>query len=144
MRTPASSARATKNTAKLLGGPEVQHYHQALAVVGGVEFEEARAAAALIDIAYEAQDGAFDLAANKDKASDVPSTEEMQAKSGAGDFEGAFAAAPVKIDQTYTTPDQSHAMMEPPPRSRCGRATSSPFWTSNQMIAGARPTSPRR
>src|SRR3982750_1199649 len=28
-----------------------------------------------------------------------------------GDFEGAFAAAPVKIDEWYGTPDQSHAMM---------------------------------
>ena len=30
-----------------------------------------------------------------------------------GDFDGAFASAPVKLDETYTTPDQSHAMMEP-------------------------------
>ena len=30
-----------------------------------------------------------------------------------GDFAGAFAAAPVKLDETYTTPDQAHAMMEP-------------------------------
>ena len=28
-------------------------------------------------------------------------------------FEGAFAAAPVQLDATYTTPDQTHAMMEP-------------------------------
>ncbi len=30
-----------------------------------------------------------------------------------GDFEQAFAAAPVTLDATYTTPDESHAMMEP-------------------------------
>src|SRR5215217_5917909 len=30
-----------------------------------------------------------------------------------GDFEKAFDAAEVKIDETYTVPDQAHAMMEP-------------------------------
>jgi xanthine dehydrogenase YagR molybdenum-binding subunit len=33
------------NTAKLLGGPEVQHYHQAVALVVAETFEQARAAA---------------------------------------------------------------------------------------------------
>ena len=28
-------------------------------------------------------------------------------------FDGAFAAAAATVDQTYTTPDQSHFMMEP-------------------------------
>ncbi|MFY9954370.1 MAG: xanthine dehydrogenase family protein molybdopterin-binding subunit, partial [Bradyrhizobium sp.] len=36
------------NTAKLLGGPEVDHYHQAIAVVVAETFEQARAAAALV------------------------------------------------------------------------------------------------
>ncbi len=35
------------------------------------------------------------------------------ADTAVGDFDGAFAAAPVKLDATYTTPDQAHAMMEP-------------------------------
>jgi xanthine dehydrogenase YagR molybdenum-binding subunit len=30
-----------------------------------------------------------------------------------GEFDGAFAEAPVQLDETYTTPDQTHAMMEP-------------------------------
>src|SRR6185369_15648886 len=30
-----------------------------------------------------------------------------------GDFAGAFAASAVKLDETYTTPNQAHAMMEP-------------------------------
>jgi xanthine dehydrogenase YagR molybdenum-binding subunit len=29
-----------------------------------------------------------------------------------GDFAKAFAAAPVKVDETYTVPEQAHAMME--------------------------------
>ncbi|MBE7201389.1 MAG: xanthine dehydrogenase family protein molybdopterin-binding subunit, partial [Parafilimonas terrae] len=33
--------------------------------------------------------------------------------SALGDFDGAFAQAPVQIDATYTTPSQIHAQMEP-------------------------------
>src|SRR5690349_14721984 len=33
------------NTAHLLGGPEIQHYHQAIAIVVAETFEQARAAA---------------------------------------------------------------------------------------------------
>jgi xanthine dehydrogenase YagS FAD-binding subunit len=46
------------NTAKLLGGPEIDHYHQAVAVVVAESFEQARSAAQLIKIDYdEAQGG---------------------------------------------------------------------------------------
>ena len=56
--------KGNMNTAKLLGGPQVDHYHQALAVVVAETFEQARAAAALIGIRYEAAPGRFDLAVN--------------------------------------------------------------------------------
>src|SRR6266568_3729164 len=56
------------NTAKLLGGPEVDHYHQAVAVVVAETFEQARAAAQLVRINYAKAKGVFDLAAAKDSA----------------------------------------------------------------------------
>ena len=40
------------NTAKLLGGPEIDHYHQAIAVVVAETFEQARAAAQLLRVNY--------------------------------------------------------------------------------------------
>ena len=40
--------KASRNTAKLLGGPKIEHYHQAIALVVAETFEEARAAAQLI------------------------------------------------------------------------------------------------
>ena len=40
------------NTAKLLGGPRVEHYHQAIALVVARSFEEARAAAQLVQVDY--------------------------------------------------------------------------------------------
>src|SRR6476619_4229850 len=38
------------NTASLLGGPEIQHYHQAIAVFVAETFEQARAAAHLVRV----------------------------------------------------------------------------------------------
>ena len=73
-------------------------------------FEQARAAAALVRVDYtRAKDGRFDLARQKRSAVEPKGDPDT----GAGDFEAGFAAAPVKLDATYTTPDQAHAMMEP-------------------------------
>src|ERR1700712_4381066 len=54
--------KGSKNTAKLLGGPDIQHYHQAIAVVVAERFEQARAAANLVRVEYAAEAGTFDLA----------------------------------------------------------------------------------
>ncbi len=45
------------NIARLLGGPEIQHYHQAIAVVVAETFEQARAAAQLVRVDYVAGAG---------------------------------------------------------------------------------------
>jgi xanthine dehydrogenase YagR molybdenum-binding subunit len=99
---------------RALAGPGVDHYGQAVAVVVAETFEQARAAASLLDVRYVRAHGAFDLAAAKDLAvTPRPAAFGPPPQSGIGDFAGAFAAAPVTLDETYTTPDQSHAMMEP-------------------------------
>ncbi len=122
------------NTATLLGGPEIQHYHQAIAVVVANTFEEARAAAKLIRVQYARAPGAYDLAALRNNGASgkhIPKTD-------TGDFDAAFAEAPVKIDSTYTTPDQSHAMMEPHASLAVWKGDKLTLWTSNQMIAWGR------
>lgn len=137
--TAANAGRLGKgkfNTAKLLGGPEIQHYHQALALVVAETFEQARAAASLVRIEYDRRPGNFDLEAAKDSAP-VPKSE-PDAVSNVGDFAAAFAAAPVQIDQTYTTPDQSHAMMEPHASVAKWEGGKLTLWTSNQMIDWSR------
>ena len=45
------------NTARLLGGPEIQHYHQAIALVVAETYEQARAAAHLVPGAIRAGEG---------------------------------------------------------------------------------------
>lgn len=56
------------NTSRLLGGPEIQNYHQAIALVVADTFEQARAAAARIRVEYARDKGRFDLSAQKGSA----------------------------------------------------------------------------
>ena len=119
------------NVATLLGGPEVEHYHQAIAVVVAETFEQARAAAALVQVKYEAGAGAFDLAQAK---ADGKVKGGGQSDKRVGDFESAYNGAPVKLDATYSTPDQAHAMMEPHASIAAWQGDRLTVWTSNQMI----------
>ncbi|MET0807862.1 MAG: aldehyde oxidoreductase molybdenum-binding subunit PaoC [Pseudoxanthomonas sp.] len=124
------------NTAKLLGGPDIEHYHQALALVVADTFEQARAAAGLVRIAYTRGSGKFDLAHGKDSA--IVPDEPNPPDTSVGDFAGAFAGAPVQLDATYTTPDQSHSMMEPHASIAAWKDGKLTLWTSNQMIDWSR------
>jgi xanthine dehydrogenase YagR molybdenum-binding subunit len=127
--------KGSRNTARLLGGPEIQHYHQAVALVVADTFEQARAAAQLVRVEYTASPGRFDLAAQKDSAPLIKGSQSSGLpESRVGDFAGAYAAAPVQLDATYTTPDQSHAMMEPHASIAAWLGDQLTVWTSNQMI----------
>ncbi|MDA8452669.1 xanthine dehydrogenase family protein molybdopterin-binding subunit [Acidovorax sp. NCPPB 3859] len=123
------------NTAPLLAGPQVDHYHQAVALVVAETFEQARAAAQLVRVDYDRQPGNYDLAASKGSATRPKDINGDAPDTAVGDFAGAFAAAPVQIDATYTTPDQSHAMMEPHATIAAWKGDELTVWTSNQMIA---------
>jgi len=120
------------NTAKLLAGPDVQHYHQAVAVVVAETFEQARAAAHLVKVSYAKEKGAFDLHAAKGSA--VKPKKEDKPDTAVGDFSKAYTSAPVKLDTNYTTPDHSHAMMEPHASIASWEGDKLTLWTSNQMI----------
>lgn len=121
--------KGSRNTATLLGGPDIEHYHQAIAIVVAETFEQARAAAALVRVTYEEAEGKFYLSAEKDVVGPTDSDVKV------GDFEAAYADADVRLDETYTTPDQSHAMMEPHASLASWDGDKLTIWTSNQMIA---------
>lgn len=120
------------NTAKLFGGSEIQHYHQAIAVVVAETFEQARAAASLVKAEYAAAPGAYDLAAEIGSAQKPD--ESTEPDTSVGDFASAFAASAVTLDECYTTPDQSHAMMEPHASIAAWSGDELTVWTSSQMI----------
>jgi xanthine dehydrogenase YagR molybdenum-binding subunit len=120
------------NTAKLFGGSEIQHYHQAIAVVVAETFEQARAAAALVKSEYAPTAGSYDL---QSEMSDAGKPDEStEPDTAVGDFSAAFDVAPVTLDERYTTPDQSHAMMEPHASIAVWEGEELTVWTSSQMI----------
>ncbi|WNH47108.1 xanthine dehydrogenase family protein molybdopterin-binding subunit [Stenotrophomonas aracearum] len=123
--------KSERNAAALLGGPEISHYHQALALVVAETFEQARAAAGLVKVRYATGKGAYDLAAAKKAGTNFQKTDP---DARVGDFERAYGNAPVTLDATYHTPDQSHAMMEPHATLAAWEGDTLTVWTSNQMI----------
>ena len=136
---PAPLPLGMMNIAHLFGGADVAHYHQAIAVVVAETFEQARAAASLIRTDYARAPGRFDLAREAANAPIAPASDKTKPPvDKVGDFAGAFAAAPVKLDQTYTTPDESHAMMEPHASIAAWQGDKLTVWTSNQMIHWSR------
>nr|EFA5753735.1 xanthine dehydrogenase family protein molybdopterin-binding subunit [Escherichia coli] len=94
-------------------------------------FEQARAAASLVQAHYRRNKGAYSLADEKQAVSQPP---EDTPDKNVGDFDGAFSSAAVKIDATYTTPDQSHMAMEPHASMAVWDGNKLTLWTSNQMI----------
>jgi xanthine dehydrogenase YagR molybdenum-binding subunit len=125
--------KGSKNTARLLAGPEVEHYHQAVAVVVAETFEQARAAAYLVQVDYAPRQGVYDLEAAMNAAGPAKKAKD-KSTTRVGDFDGAFATAPVKLDATYITPDQSHMMMEPHASLAIWEGDKLTLYTSNQMI----------
>jgi xanthine dehydrogenase YagR molybdenum-binding subunit len=122
------------NTARLLAGPEIQHYHQAIAVVVAETFEQARAAAQRVHVDYVRAEGQFNLAAVKETAIKPERMTGGAPDTAVGNFAAAFAAADVQLDETYTTPDHAHAMMEPHASIAEWKGDELTLWTSNQMI----------
>src|SRR4051794_13052906 len=92
--------KSQSNFSALLAGPEIQHYHQTIALVVAETFEQARAAAQLVKVDYQREQGRYALAAQLESAPPVGGdTGEGSASPPVhrrGDFEGSFAAAPVQ------------------------------------------------
>lgn len=123
--------RSDFNAARVLAGPEVDHYHQAVAIVVAETFEQARSAAQLLQVKYTRANGRYDLSAARDWAVAPKAAPDKDI----GDFEGAFAKAGYQVDQTYTTPDQSHAMMEPHAALASWSGDKLTLWCSVQLMS---------
>ena len=116
----------------VLTSPEVLHYGLPVAFVVAETFEEARAAAYLVRVDYERSPGRFALRSGLDQARAPQGF--APPDSAVGDFASAFAAAPVQLDVTYTTPLQSQAMMEPHATLAMWDGDNLILYTSNQML----------
>src|SRR5258707_2834235 len=117
----------------VLTSPEVSYYGQPVAFVVAETFEQARAAAYLVRVNYDRLPGKYALRDGLDQAR-APQGAGAPPDSAVGDFAGAFAAAPVQLDVTYTTPLQSHAMIEPHATQATWDGDKLILHTSNQML----------
>jgi xanthine dehydrogenase YagR molybdenum-binding subunit len=122
-----------------LNNGDVPYFGSPVAFVVADTLEQATAAAAMVRIHYALARGAFDLRAAGPTAINPGRLSPTEpADSAIGDFEGAFADAPVKVDASYATPYQHQAPMEP-------HATMA-MWDSSHLtvhIAAQLTTSPR-
>src|SRR5256885_12450684 len=93
----------------------VRYYGQYIALAVADTFETAKAAADAVRATYakERPNVETDLKADNDPDSVATTFEERnRLDSKRGDPDGAFASAPVKLDQTYVTPSETHNPLE--------------------------------
>jgi xanthine dehydrogenase YagR molybdenum-binding subunit len=88
----------------------VHYVGQQIAVVVADTIEHATHAAELVKVKYDPRTARTDMAALGHQAKDKASQQAPPFTKG--DPDGAFASAPVKVDQTYRTPYEHHNAME--------------------------------
>src|SRR5438309_10024325 len=131
---PAQGTGNHREAHPVLTGPQVKHYGQPVAFVVAESFEQARAAAYLVDVKYDRSSGKYPLRANLNEARIPKPSDAPAADSSVGDFAGVFAKAPIQLDVTNTTPLQSHAMMEPHATLAIWDGDNLILHTANQML----------
>jgi len=86
-----------------LADKEVRYYGQYVAAVIADTFEQATAAADAVTVSYNAK---------PHNVSEELSAEKWNTDSQRGDVEKALGSAPIKIDETYVTPAETHNVIE--------------------------------
>ncbi|HWD87402.1 MAG TPA: xanthine dehydrogenase family protein molybdopterin-binding subunit [Mucilaginibacter sp.] len=111
---PSGGGKFAENDLLPLQSDRVLYGGQHVAIAVAETFEQAEHAANLVKIEYEKQPEAINLEKNIGTAYKPASGlggQETQVKRG--DFDAGFNSAPVKTDETYTTPVYHHNAMEP-------------------------------
>ena len=93
----------------------VRYYGQYVALVMADTFETAKAAADAVRVTYDKEKPNVETELEADDDPEVVSTtfgQHERLQSQRGDADAAFASAPVKIDQTYVTPAETHNPIE--------------------------------
>lgn len=88
-----------------LASDRIGYYGTPVALVVAESFEEARAAAGLVEVEYESEAGDYELGAPDDAT-------KWRSEKRAGDLERAMHDGPVAVDATYTTPYHFSQPME--------------------------------
>jgi len=125
--------RSTAPSRPVLESERVAWFGQPVAFVVADTLEQATAAAHLVRLTYAEEPPAVDFGANLGEAVDPPGEEDVEI----GDFDAGFGSAPVKLDQTWTTPVQNHCQMEPCATTAWWEGGTCVVHTSVQMVKPA-------
>src|SRR5580658_2717546 len=136
LNAPAQGTGNHHDAHPVLVGPEVSYHGEPVAFVVAETFEQARAAAYAVQVSYETLPGTYTLRDGMPRAR-IPEGGNAPADSSVGNFAAAFAAAPVQLNVTYTTPLQSHAMMEPHATLAQWDGDNLVLHTANQMLTSS-------
>ena len=93
----------------------VRYYGQYVALAVAETFEAAKAAADAVRVTYEARQPNVETRLTAEDDPDVIAATfgpEHRLQSQRGDADAAFASAPIKLDQTYVTPAETHNPIE--------------------------------
>ena len=96
----------------IMQDPEVYWNGQPIAVVLADTQEQADHAQSLIRVTYEEDPSVVSFEGAKAKGTDIGEFQGQPLDLSIGDAEAALAAAPFKVDATYTTPRHSHNAIE--------------------------------
>ncbi len=132
--TPPQGEGNHREACAVLTSPAVEHYGQPIALVIAETFEQARAGAYRLHVDYEEETAKHALTSNV-AAARKPESAQTPADTSNGDFDAAFAAAPIQLDVTYSTPLQSHAMMEPHATVAAWNGDMLTLFTANQRLS---------
>jgi xanthine dehydrogenase YagR molybdenum-binding subunit len=123
-----------------LSSADIHHYGDPVALVVATTFEQARAAANLVDVDYAGAAGSYDFAAGQDEtyAPDGLIYGMMPIDTALGDLDAGFDSAAVRIDELYTTPYEFSQPMEPQASLVVPHGEDLIVYASTQIVDAAR------
>jgi xanthine dehydrogenase YagR molybdenum-binding subunit len=140
-RLPAAAMQANPpggRALSLLQDANVRYNGEPVAVVVAESLEQARAAAALLDIDYDTQAPLLDFRAALDSAYKPDKIVHGDPDVAWGDVDAALAGAHARHEAVYTTPMESHNPMEPHATLATWDGDSLTVHDSTQGVSGTR------
>ena len=119
----------------LLQSQEIGHYGEHIGVVVAETFEQARHAASLIQVSYDAAEPRVDFSKHASEASLPKGNNSGDVKHG--DVEGAFRSAEYRLEEVYETPIEHHNPMEPHSTIAVWEDEKVTLYNASQIINGA-------
>jgi xanthine dehydrogenase YagR molybdenum-binding subunit len=117
------------------------HYNgEPIAVVVADSFEHAVAAAAMVRVRYRESEAELDFDRAKASARAPKQMPQGEPDAAWGDADKALASAPVRVQQVYATPMETHNPMEPHATIAAWEGERLTLYDSTQYISGVRET----